>query len=234
MDTEYSALPNGGFLERALASQCDKLRHAFTFFKQPEAGGSVLNVGIFSTPPLQRRDQGGARIDSGDRSNVTSCLISPLAGKSHSHADAPKHQPVDGRHLPFSDGEFDWVFCNQVIEHVGSFERQYELLKEFSRVSRKGIFVTTPNRWHPIEFNTGLWCLHWLPTAWWRRILKWAGKGAWASESVLNLLDADTLRKLGSLLPGKPKSDIGHLRILGMKAHFFLQIRKNTVAEKNR
>jgi hypothetical protein len=230
MDAQYSALSSGGFLERSLASQHVKLHRAFTFFKQPEGGESVLNVGILLAAPLQRRDQGGTRIDATGRSNVTSCLISPLGGACRFHPDKP--QPVDGRHLPFSDGEFDWVFCDQVIEHVGSFERQYELLKEFSRVSRKGIFVTTPNRWHPIEFNTGLWWLHWLPAAWWRRVLKWTGRGPWASESVLNLLDADALGRLGSLLPGKPKSDIGHLRIFGMKAHFFLQIRKNPVAAK--
>src|SRR5262245_66282164 len=53
------------------------------------------------------------------------------------------HQP-----LPFADGEFDVVFSNAVIEHVGSRERQREFVNEILRVGKK-FFITTPSRWFP-------------------------------------------------------------------------------------
>jgi hypothetical protein len=128
--------------------------------------------------------------------------------------------------LPFADESFDWIFCDAVIEHVGGSERQYLLLKELMRVARKGIFVTTSNRWHPIEFYTALPFLHWLPVSVWKRILKFIGKEVWASESVLNLLDAKALQNFVNRLPQKPQCSIGHIRFLGIKAYFFLQIKK--------
>ncbi len=49
----------------------------------------------------------------------------------------------DGYNLPFSDESFDVVTCVDVIEHVEDFNR---LIKEMLRVSRKGVFLSTPNR----------------------------------------------------------------------------------------
>ncbi|MGZ5817781.1 MAG: methyltransferase domain-containing protein [Burkholderiaceae bacterium] len=135
--------------------------------------------------------------------------------------------PGSSKDLPFGDGSFDWVFCDAVIEHVGGSERQYLLLKELMRVARKGIFVTTSNRWHPIEFYTALPLLHWLPISIWKRVLQFLGKEGWASGSMLNLLDAKALQNFVNRLPQKPQCSIGHIRFLGLKAYFFLQIKKN-------
>jgi hypothetical protein len=137
-------------------------------------------------------------------------------------------------HFPFDDEAFDWVFCESVIEHVGGAKRQYLLLEELMRVARKGIFVTTSNRWHPIEFYTALPLLHWLPSSWWKRILRFLGKEVWASESMLNLLDAKALQKFVNMLPQAPECSIGHIRFLGLKAYFFLQIRKEAIPDKAR
>src|SRR5690348_3523564 len=45
--------------------------------------------------------------------------------------------------LPFPDDAFDLVFCNAVIEHVGSRARQREFLGELLRLAPRA-FVTTP------------------------------------------------------------------------------------------
>src|SRR5262249_33330228 len=58
--------------------------------------------------------------------------------------------------LPFEDGGFDVAHSSAVIEHVGSRASQEHFLRELWRVSRWGIFVTTPNRWFPVEFHTVL------------------------------------------------------------------------------
>ncbi len=49
----------------------------------------------------------------------------------------------DGCHLPFPDNFFDVVTCVDVIEHVEDFN---SLIQEMLRVSRKGVFLSTPNR----------------------------------------------------------------------------------------
>jgi len=64
--------------------------------------------------------------------------------------------------LPFEDGEFDIVFSNAVIEHVGDRARQRQLVSEALRVGRR-VFITTPNRRFPIEVHTRLPLVHWLP-----------------------------------------------------------------------
>jgi hypothetical protein len=69
----------------------------------------------------------------------------------------------DGRDLPFADGEFNLGFSNAVVEHVaGGREGQRRFVEELCRVAGK-VFVTTPNRWFPVDPHTLLPFVHWLP-----------------------------------------------------------------------
>ena len=94
--------------------------------------------------------------------------------------------------LPFPDGMFDVVHSNAVIEHVGGRDRQAAFVREALRVGRR-VFLTTPNRWFPIEVHTRLPLVHWLPE-------RAAGKAydlarmPWAKEN--HLLGARDLRAL--------------------------------------
>jgi ubiquinone/menaquinone biosynthesis C-methylase UbiE len=105
---------------------------------------------------------------------------------------------VDGRELPFRDQAFDYVHSSAVLEHVGNRERQCQFLREAWRVSRKGTFVTTPNRWFPVEFHTLVPLLHWLPQRLYRAILAGIGHQFFASEDNLNLLSRNALSRLAS------------------------------------
>jgi SAM-dependent methyltransferase len=60
---------------------------------------------------------------------------------------------ADALDLPFCDGEFDLVYSNAVIEHVGQFEEQLAFLREHARVGKHWVF-TTPNRLFPVESHT--------------------------------------------------------------------------------
>ena len=81
----------------------------------------------------------------------------------------------DGRELPFADDEFDLGFSNAVVEHVaGGRDGQRQFVHELCRVSRR-VFVTTPNRFFPLEVHTLLPFAHWLPAAPRTRMLHAAG-----------------------------------------------------------
>jgi SAM-dependent methyltransferase len=70
---------------------------------------------------------------------------------------------ADGRELPFADLEFDLAFSNAVVEHVaGGRDEQRRFLAELCRVARR-VFVTTPNRWFPVDPHSLLPFVHWLP-----------------------------------------------------------------------
>ncbi len=68
----------------------------------------------------------------------------------------------DALNLPFQDRAFDVAFSNAVIEHVGRRSEQERFVAELLRVAPR-VFVTTPNRWFPIEVHTRLPLVHWLP-----------------------------------------------------------------------
>jgi SAM-dependent methyltransferase len=85
--------------------------------------------------------------------------------------------------LPFEDGAFDIVYSNAVIEHVGGEAEQRRFVAEALRVAPR-VFVTTPNRWFPVEVHTRLPLVHWLPDPFAHRAYELARK-PWAKENHL-------------------------------------------------
>lgn len=82
---------------------------------------------------------------------------------------------------------YDWVFSSAVIEHAGSTQQQEFFLKECARAAN-AIFLTTPNRWHWLEFHSKIPLIHWLPKPLHRWLLKVLKLDFWAKEENLNLL----------------------------------------------
>ncbi len=103
---------------------------------------------------------------------------------------------ADGRALPFKDNAFDYVYSHAVIEHTGNRTQQARFLAEAYRVARKGVFITTPNRWHPFETHIGLPFLHYLPAPAFHNLCKALGKEMYAREESLNLLGRRELQRL--------------------------------------
>ena len=68
----------------------------------------------------------------------------------------------DGRDMPFADNEFDIVFSNSVIEHLGTKEDQAMFAKEVMRVGNK-YWVQTPAYEFFIEPHYIAPFIHWLP-----------------------------------------------------------------------
>jgi hypothetical protein len=100
---------------------------------------------------------------------------------------------ADGRELPFADGEFDVGFSNAVIEHVaGGRPGQRRFAHELCRVARR-VFVTTPNRFFPLEVHTLVPFAHWLPPRPRKRVLR--------ARGFRDVLDPLGPRELESLFP---------------------------------
>jgi SAM-dependent methyltransferase len=102
----------------------------------------------------------------------------------------------DALDLPFEDGTFDVVFSNAVIEHVGGRDAQRRFVEEALRVASRA-FVTTPNRWFPVEVHTRLPLVHWLPDRLAHPLYDLARK-PWAKEN--HLLGVGDLQ---ALFPGE-------------------------------
>jgi SAM-dependent methyltransferase len=124
-------------------------------------------------------------------------------------------QVRSGDELPFRDAEFDVVFSNAVLEHVGSRAAQAAFVRELCRVSRS-FFVTTPNRWFPFEHHTGLPLLHYLPASFFRALLRRTPYRHWADESNLNIL---TARELASFFPPEADVEIRSVRLGGLPSN---------------
>jgi len=120
-----------------------------------------------------------------------------------------------GKPLPFATNQFDIVFCNAVLEHTGGRSSQAAFLKEVCRVGKR-FFVTTPNRWFPIEHHTGLPFLHFLPTAAYRAILGATSYRYWADEAHLNILTGGALRRM---LPPEAKGEVETVRLFGLPSN---------------
>jgi SAM-dependent methyltransferase len=103
--------------------------------------------------PVRVLDVGGTelfwrRMGGPERLGIELVLLNP---KPESPAPAVEMVIGDGRDMSrFGDDEFEVVFSNSVIEHVGAWPEQQRMANEIQRVGRR-FFVQTPNRYFPIE-----------------------------------------------------------------------------------
>jgi 2-polyprenyl-3-methyl-5-hydroxy-6-metoxy-1,4-benzoquinol methylase len=102
---------------------------------------SVLDVGFglgygLNILAIKAREVSGVEIDE----KVLIYCQQTLLGRN------PKLRSLklyDGYNLEYNDYSYDVVTCVDVLEHVEHYDK---LLKEMLRVSRKGVFISTPNR----------------------------------------------------------------------------------------
>jgi Methyltransferase domain len=106
---------------------------------------------------------------------------------------------ADGCNLPLATNSFDWVFCNAVIEHVGDFNRQQRLAAEIRRVARRGYFVTTPNKWFPLEQHTYMPLYQFMPRHMQRRLLQYAP--GWRNWDVMSEVRLLSYREMRGMFP---------------------------------
>ena len=99
--------------------------------------------------------------------------------------------PLDSGKLP----RIDYIISSAVIEHVGSESSQIDFVRSLLAL-HPNILLTTPNRYHWLEFHTKLPLLHWLPRNWHRAVLRLLGLNFWAMEKNLRLLSEKDLIRI--------------------------------------
>lgn len=216
----YKRAANFGFIWNLQHRPRRRLVRRFLEIMRPTAEDRLLDLGAAALPePME---------------NVLECLypwpgrITAVGGEDSSFLVAryPGLEFVrvtPGRPLPFADDAFDLGFSNAVIEHAGNRESQAAFLAELIRVSRR-VFLSTPNRWYPVELHTRLPLLHWLPPALFRRIISRLGFDFYAQEENLNLLTANKLK--GMLPPGKFRVRLLRHYFLGLPSNLILIVEK--------
>jgi SAM-dependent methyltransferase len=113
---------------------------------------------------------------------------------------------ASGTDLPFEDDAFDVAFSNAVVEHVGSRDEQRRFVAELCRVAPR-VFLSTPNRWFPLETHTLVPFVHWLPRPVAGRIFGALGKDGWKRVDLL------TKRELLELFPPSVEARVVESRI---------------------
>ena len=141
-----------------------------------------------------------------------------------------KYIKGDARDLSrFGDNEFDVVFSNSVIEHVGGFDEQKKMADEITRTGKR-FYVQTPNYYFPVEPHFLFPLFQFLP----RRIQRflvmnfrmgWFEKCSTkkhADEVIdsIHLLNKKQVRKLF------PEGEIVKERLLGLTKSFLIISKK--------
>lgn len=167
-------------------SRHKKLDHFYSLC----AEGSVLDVGVSGTTTMASGNIFLKNFRFDDR-YYTGLGVMDL---SEVKAEYPDRRFVEypGGEFPFGENEFDWVFSNAVVEHVGLDDEQLMFVNEMLRVGKK-VFFTTPNKYFPIEPHTNLLFLHWSN----KRFYKWCEKHRpWTNKSNLYLFSYRRLKNV--------------------------------------
>ncbi len=158
------------------------------------------------------------------KKNIT-CLSNQKLKKLNIKYPELKTIAGDARRMGFNDISFDIVHSNATIEHVGDNKNQLQFIKECVRVSRKIIFIQTPNRFFPIDFHTKIPLIHFFPGKIHRFLLNLFGLKFYSDINNLNLLSKKNLVEFMIKLNIKDFEILEH-KLFGLVSNLILIIRK--------
>ncbi len=216
----YGRFLNVGFMRNLQRAPRRAMYERFMKELAPAANETVLDLGATSlTDPFENM----LELYYPRPERITAAGVEDGAFLETRHPGLKFVRLEPGLPLPFPDDAFDVGFCSAVIEHAGSRPAQARFLAELVRVTRR-CFVTTPNRWYPVELHTRLPLLHWLPAPLFRAALSALGFKFYAKEENLNLLTAGELR---ALIPGGVAARLSRQYFLGLPSNLLLVIEKS-------
>jgi len=170
-----------------------RVYHLFWKLMQPEASSTILDIGV--TDDIDASAANLLEQLYPYKNRLTCAGITEGNQIERTYPGVRYVQITPGMPLPFEDREFDIVYSNAVLEHVGSRDKQREFVREACRVSQKA-FIAVPNRLFPVEVHTGIPLLHWLSAPLFRAALRGGRFDFFSHEENLNYISARELRQL--------------------------------------
>jgi ubiquinone/menaquinone biosynthesis C-methylase UbiE len=221
-NAQYNVAKPGSIPQRITGRMRRSLYNRFLSSVQPKSQDTILDVGATSDQVYDFSNYLEAWYPHKSRITAVGIDDAKFLEKLYPGITFLK---ADGRDLPFADESFDVVHSSAVLEHVGSRENQMQFIRELTRVARRAVFMTTPNRWFPVEVHTVLPFVHWLPAPWFRAILRQLGHDMLSREENLNLLTAENLRAMCREIGVRYR--VESARLYGMPSNLLLTIYKD-------
>ncbi len=215
---QYNLAMPGSIAERVGGRVRNQMFAMFMERIGPQADETVLDVGVTGDQLYSVSNYFEARYPF--KARITAAGIDD-ASYLETLYPGMKFVEANALDLPFDDESFDLVHSSAVLEHVGSAENQARMVAECVRVARRAIFLTTPNRWFPIEFHTQLPLLHWLPVDVFRGLLRRWGYGFFADERNLNLMSRSQLQSIARRY-GDWRFEVVQAKLLGWPSNLIL------------
>jgi len=211
----YSEIKNNyfhGIIKQIIKNARQEFFVKFKNLTGYNTNNTVLDIG---TTPSTDIEQNIFLENTKDNSNITCLSNQDCSLLKNKYPNVKDFIIGDGKKTNFSDNSFDIVHSNATIEHVGSYINQSYFVKECLRISKKFVFIQTPNRYYPIDFHTAIPLIHWMPKKIHRKILNLIGLSFYSSELNLNLMTNNDLVKICEELK------IINFRIIKQKLFFF-------------
>jgi putative flippase GtrA len=224
VNKQYNVAEPDSLSVRVATFQRQRMYQRFLWDTAIASGDTILDVGVTSDQSYSSSNYLEAWYPA--KSQITAAGIDDASFLKTLYPGLTFVQ-ANGLDLPFPDGSYDFVHSSAVLEHVGSFENQIRFIAECARVARKALFLTTPNRWFPIEFHTVLPLVHWLPKPAFRGLMRRTGRGFFAEEANLNLMTANELRTAArsALDPARFDIEVSSASLAGWPSNLLLLAR---------
>lgn len=221
---DYAKFNSGKIVSQVSGHARKKMFQKFMEYTTPSQEICVLDVGV--TPDNKMVSNNFFEKMYPWTGNITMCSMEDAKNLEDEFPGSRFVQNKSGESLPFKTGQFDIVFCSAVLEHVGNKKEQRFFLKELIRVGKK-VFLTTPNRWFPVEVHTVLPFIHWLPQNIHQKILRMLGRDFYAKTSNLNLLSKRQLNRMLSSIKAPVHWTFSQYRLFGMTSNIILYVERN-------
>jgi ubiquinone/menaquinone biosynthesis C-methylase UbiE len=217
-NAQYNLAKPDSLAVRLSADVRRKMFDMFLAYFSPQPADLVLDLGVTSDQSYESSNYFEALYPHKDR-----IVAAGLQDAAFLETQYPglRYVQANALDLPFADRSFDLVHSAAVLEHVGSLASQARMIAECARVARRGICLTTPNCWFPIEFHTQLPLVHWLPKPAYRRIFRWLGIHELALEENLNLMTKRDFRTITAPIAGW-RFELADARLFGWKSNVIL------------
>ncbi len=217
-NAQLNYAPSDSFAIKVSTRMRRKMFKMFMDEFQPAGDESILDVGVTSDQSYENSNYFEALYPFKNRIVAVGLQAASFIERLYIGV---RYVEANALSLPFRDQSFDLVHSAAVLEHIGSIDNQAKMISECVRVARRGICLTTPNRWFPIEFHTQLPFVHWAPKALGRSALRKLGFAELADEAHLNLMTSRELEMLTAHIP-RWRFHIASPRLLGWKSNLVL------------